>query len=867
MVTRIGGLASGMDIDSLVEKLMQAERAPLNKLEQQKQIYEWQRDAYRSVNTKLQTLDTYIADNLILKSFNTKTATTSNSAFVTATATGSASGTLTIEGVSQLATAARSVGQQVNATGSTSLSDLFANSGVTVTESFIELRAIQKDGTLASKATKIEFTTDMTVDQFVSKINSSNAGVSAVFENGRLSITAKNTGDVKGGAEVVVDSGNTVFDAFKMPDSTNLASGGTNAIFKVNGIATERSTNTFAISGYNITLKDTFNDIQTIAEKYTAAKTELDLATTNKTNKQDILNAALAAYYGEEATTLSYTTAHNSAYTTAFGNTLSLSQQETYSKLGSSFWKGLSQEEITFMDQLTSGQSATDIRTAIDSSSLSVESKSKLKGLSDEKLLVVSNLSEAEMKDYQLHANYQTYGTKLKDFDEATRNALASFSYNSNDDLQTIHQNIDSNLNVSEDVKKVLKSLSKENLTNLLATDTATLAIYQEKAQADDLKTKYNSLGDSFYNELTSEEIDTISEIDFTQEDAITNISDENLKSKLQNLSESQIKALDSLSVENLSNFKNLASQNIYRKEYAKANTEYQAAESRLTNAQNTLESSKADAEKAGILDANGNIDETAVNNAPTSQAITLTSTTNVDEIITKIKDFVSTYNGLVKELNDLTKESKYRDYQPLTAAQKEEMEEKEIELWEEKAKSGLLRSDSILRSGLTSMRSIVYESNPAVSNPKYNTLYSIGITTSKNYNDGGTLEIDEAKLRAALEEDPDAVTTLFTNPNGNEKDTMLIDGVEKEVDTRGYLQKLRDSMSELKQDIEKKAGRSTMSETQYSLGNTLKDINNRIDSWKDKLENIESRYWRQFTAMETAINKANQQSSLFMQQ
>ena len=37
MVMRIGGLASGMDIDSMVEKLMQAEKAPLNKLYQNKQ--------------------------------------------------------------------------------------------------------------------------------------------------------------------------------------------------------------------------------------------------------------------------------------------------------------------------------------------------------------------------------------------------------------------------------------------------------------------------------------------------------------------------------------------------------------------------------------------------------------------------------------------------------------------------------------------------------------------------------------------------------------------------------------------------------------------------------------------------------------
>ena len=113
MVMRVGGLASGMDIDALVEKLMSAERVPLNKLQQKKQTYEWQRDAYRGVNTKLKTFDTYVADNLVLKTLNSKTATVSNSNLVSATATGKASGTLSIEGVSHLAKAARAVGDVI----------------------------------------------------------------------------------------------------------------------------------------------------------------------------------------------------------------------------------------------------------------------------------------------------------------------------------------------------------------------------------------------------------------------------------------------------------------------------------------------------------------------------------------------------------------------------------------------------------------------------------------------------------------------------------------------------------------------------------------------------------------------------------
>ena len=38
-------------------------------------------------------------------------------------------------------------------------------------------------------------------------------------------------------------------------------------------------------------------------------------------------------------------------------------------------------------------------------------------------------------------------------------------------------------------------------------------------------------------------------------------------------------------------------------------------------------------------------------------------------------------------------REKRYRDFPPLTEKQKEDMEEREIELWEEKAKSGMLRT------------------------------------------------------------------------------------------------------------------------------------------------------------------------------
>lgn len=199
MVMRVGGLASGMDIDALVEKLMNAERAPLNKLTQKKQTYEWQRDAYRSVNTKLKTFDTYIADNLVLKSLNSKTASTSNSNLVSATATGSATGSLSIEGVSQLAASARAVGNQVSAVGSTKMSDLIGTGTKT-----IELKAIKADGTMPSEATKIEITDGMTVNQFVSKVNASNVEYQPYLKMGVSHLQLKIPGITKQGKKLML---------------------------------------------------------------------------------------------------------------------------------------------------------------------------------------------------------------------------------------------------------------------------------------------------------------------------------------------------------------------------------------------------------------------------------------------------------------------------------------------------------------------------------------------------------------------------------------------------------------------------------------------------------------------------------------
>ena len=85
--------------------------------------------------------------------------------------------------------------------------------------------------------------------------------------------------------------------------------------------------------------------------------------------------------------------------------------------------------------------------------------------------------------------------------------------------------------------------------------------------------------------------------------------------------------------------------------------------------------------------------------NETTDKAEIINVSRNTEQIVDGIIEFVDEYNKLVEELTGMIKAKPvYRDYPPLTSAQKKEMSEREIELWEEKAKGGIVikRSDHL---------------------------------------------------------------------------------------------------------------------------------------------------------------------------
>ncbi len=230
-----------------------------------------------------------------------------------------------------------------------------------------------------------------------------------------------------------------------------------------------------------------------------------------------------------------------------------------------------------------------------------------------------------------------------------------------------------------------------------------------------------------------------------------------------------------------------------------------------------------------------------------TTEAVIFSSTPDVDGILDTITQFVNKYNELVEKIRTKTTETKYRDYQPLTDAQKKDMSEDEIEKWDKLAKSGTLKNDSILNNVLTKMRSNF--SSPVSGTSTYSQLSQIGISTTANYLDGGKLTIDEDKLRAAISADPNAVYELFQKDGATSSD-------------QGIARRLRASLKTAMTDITDKAGKTTSVNNTFTLGKLLNNYSNQITRFEDKLKSLENRYWARFTAMETAINKANSQSA-----
>lgn len=278
-----------------------------------------------------------------------------------------------------------------------------------------------------------------------------------------------------------------------------------------------------------------------------------------------------------------------------------------------------------------------------------------------------------------------------------------------------------------------------------------------------------------------------------------------------------------------------------------------------------------------------------------TNKEFTVRVDTDVDAVYDKIKVFVEKYNEMVDKMNKKVVEKRYRDFQPLTAEQKKEMKEEDIKLWEQKAKSGLLKNDELINRSLEKMRSGLYENVSDVTGG-FSQLTQIGITTGE-WKDRGKLKISddiEHGLKAAIQKDVNGVLELLFKPSSIKNETEGMPGgltdQEKEEykanqrkkmrEQSGLINRLFDDVVIGMKEIVDKSGTGdnaslyrdvkqnilidfvTKSGAKSILDNDILDIEKKIKVEEKRLTSKEESYWRKFSAMEKALSQLQSQSS-----
>lgn len=258
-----------------------------------------------------------------------------------------------------------------------------------------------------------------------------------------------------------------------------------------------------------------------------------------------------------------------------------------------------------------------------------------------------------------------------------------------------------------------------------------------------------------------------------------------------------------------------------------------------------------------------------------TDEEISIVTSTDYDGIYNTIKDFLTEYNDLINEMDKLYNADSARKYDMLTDDEKESMTDDEVEQWEDKIKSALLRKDNSLYNVMNTLTSTMmegfYENN--LSDKEKKNMTSSEIAACYKENGGkkhylsdygiGTLSYFEAqdnehhayhingdaddeftstkedKLKAAIAEDPEGTANFFA--------TLC----------KTLYSKLDETMSE-----------STDYSSIYKVYNDKqlkKDYNDyttKISDAEDELNDYEDRWYNKFSKMEVALSKLQSQTS-----
>ncbi len=782
--TRVSGMVSGMDTESVVKAYVQNYVDKKNKIKQSQTKLTYKQDAWKALNTKVYSLYSKVGNLRFSNSYNLKKTTVSDASKASVTASSNAViGTQTLK-IKQLAKAGYLTGAQLGK--KTTEDSTMSSLGYTAGDTSISVRV----GSGEEKT--IEITADTKISDVISKLK--DAGVNASFDsnNKRIFVSAKNSGkdndfaitansaqgraaltslgllttaaaDMKGyannAAYMLAEDGGSYYELDE--DGNIKYDNEGKAIVRDGAVYSETKTKE-NITNILTNLANAYEENPALSAEKTLLNAKIDF--TNAKNKVDEVRALnVDGVTGQQLIDLVNAGADGAVYVDEDGNTYkNVKTLEDGSKL---YYND--SEEGTDTKTVAAGED--ELGKVADA----VKDMAKTLGL-------ITTSTDGEGVETEDDSRYMEF-------------IKANTAYNKvvNDDT------IDENKYFLEEAELTSAQERISVIDTKIASNNEYIAdnSYWDKK---DYSSYYDESGTAIHNEKLAVAVDEIFNKIKYGFDVI------NGTTQLEgNAGATRVSAQDAI-IE-------------------------------LNDAEYTSSSSN--------FSINGlNINALAETGDST---ITINTTQDNQGIYDKVKDFLSTYNEIINEMQSLYNADSAKGFEPLTDDQKEEMSEKEIEKWEDKIKSAILRRDSSLGTLITKMTQAM--SSPIKINGKGYSLSDFGIQTLGFLN---APKNEQYAYHIYGDEDDSATSS---------KPDKLMEMINSDPDTViEYMQNLASNLYNAV-GTEMKSSNLRTAYTVYNdkeMANDQKSYEKLIKQWETKIADMEDRYYKKFSKMEATLAK-----------
>lgn len=905
MPIRITGLTSGLDTESIISALVSSYNYKTNKYKKAQTKLSWKQDAWKTLNTKIYSLYSSVGSMKLSTAYNLKSTTVSDSTKATVKAGNNApTGTQQLN-ILKVAQAGYLTGAQLSSktTTSTTLAEL----GYTGGDAKINLT--KGDGTTK----EITLTQGSTVGDVIASLK--DAGVSANYDatNHRIFISSKDTGkdndftltgaNTEGaralyqmGLAVGSDATNATYKSYTQyydADGNKLQQNVVDAIRTYQNAktayetASAQNTNLTSAYGYATAyseMQDALKNSGLTTDEQKKLTTLLGMSATQRVNsvmdasgnvytKSTTLDDGSTIYeYGsgnDKKYIQAITTAkddHNNIYTkNADGNYVDSGAGLVYKATGEKDSDGNEyyvytapdgQEAKIAMKNETTNYYQADVAQKgyteyTDNDGIVYRSNEKNYTGSDGKTYKLENNTFTEIdSDGNAVSNGRT-ATVTEDQKKEVKttyshgNTALSDTTRAADLLSRFREDHKDTL-TDEVISKLTSNIEKVNVYESAEDSLNDTDTYSRKNIISSIQQAYQSGGASAVTEVTNKYAEKITENQTAMTTAQKKMDDNSVLADLAAMDSTSSDYTTALAafVNKVQDSQRILDQsstltNSGAKKIDGCDSEIKLNGITYTSSLNTY---SINGLSITAMQATGDGD---------TNAITVTTATDTQAIYDKIKSFLTQYNSLINEMTSLYNADTAKGYEPLTDDEKSAMSDSEVEKWEEKIKSSLLRRDDSLESVMNLMTNAM--SQPVTIDGKKYYLSSFGIKTL------GFLNAPENQQNAYhIDGDEDDTAT-----SGNEDKLMAM--INSDPDTVvSFMQQLTTNLYDA---IGTKMKSSTLSSiykvyNDKEMASEYSDYTTTIKKWEQKLQDQEDAYYKKFSAMETALSKLQSQTS-----